>query len=52
MADALGEDAGRLQAWGIARRVETALYVANDGTIPGALGGMGEARVLADLLGI
>ncbi|MFF3159495.1 aminoglycoside phosphotransferase family protein [Streptomyces sp. NPDC057910] len=52
MADALGEDVGRLQAWGIARRVETALYVANDGNIPGALGVMGEARVLADLLGI
>lgn len=50
-ADALGTDARRLQAWGIARRVETALDVAATGR-SGASNIMAEARVLADLLGI
>ncbi|MDH6122881.1 aminoglycoside phosphotransferase family protein [Kitasatospora sp. GAS204B] len=51
VADATGEDAGRLQAWGIARRVETALSVLAEGDMPGAAGVIREARVLADLLG-
>jgi len=52
LADALAQDAERLQAWGIARRVETALYVAADGDVQGSHGVMREARVLADLLGM
>ena len=52
VAGALDEDAERLQAWGIARRVETALDVAASGNTPGAHGVMKEARIVADLRGI
>jgi streptomycin 6-kinase len=51
LADALGEDAGRLAAWAVARRVEAALWSADLGH-DGAEGVMGEARVMAELAGL
>ncbi|WTU05826.1 aminoglycoside phosphotransferase family protein (plasmid) [Kitasatospora sp. NBC_00070] len=50
IADALAEDAGRLQAWGIARRVESALCLAADGDAQASHHAMREARILADLV--
>lgn len=52
LADALGQDAGRLQAWGLARSVETALYLAAHADPGGSQAMMCQARVLADLLGV
>ncbi|OSC40864.1 hydroxyurea phosphotransferase [Mycobacterium decipiens] len=52
VADALDGNVERMQAWGIARRIETALDVAAHGDTSGAHVVMNEARVLADLLGI
>ncbi|MBY0441146.1 MAG: aminoglycoside phosphotransferase family protein [Mycobacteriaceae bacterium] len=51
LATTLGIDVERLQAWGLARRVETALDVAAAGR-SGSHNVLAEARVLADLLGI
>ncbi|WP_419998654.1 aminoglycoside phosphotransferase family protein [Streptomyces boninensis] len=52
VADILGEDRGRLLAWAVARRVETALWAAEHGDRDGGAGVMGEARLLADLAGL
>ncbi|MGW4644169.1 aminoglycoside phosphotransferase family protein [Sphaerisporangium sp. NPDC004334] len=52
VADAVGEDARRLQAWAVARRVETALWAVEHGDVDGASRVMREARILADLAGI
>ncbi|WP_248959009.1 aminoglycoside phosphotransferase family protein [Sphaerisporangium perillae] len=52
VADALGEDARRLQAWAVARRVETALWAVQHGDLDGGSRVMREARILADLAGI
>ncbi|WBB62252.1 phosphotransferase [Streptomyces sp. WMMC500] len=52
LADELGEDAGRLAAWAVARRVETALWSAEHGDVAGGAEVMGEARLLADVAGV
>ncbi|NGN67538.1 phosphotransferase [Streptomyces sp. A7024] len=52
VADVLGEDRGRLLAWAVARRVETALWAADLGDGEGGGEVMGEARLLADLAGL
>ncbi|MEV6109939.1 aminoglycoside phosphotransferase family protein [Streptomyces sp. NPDC051940] len=52
LADALEEDAARLQAWAVARRVETALWAASLGDVDGGAEVMAEARLLAELAGV
>lgn len=52
LADALGEDARRLQAWAVARRVESALWAADLGDRDGGAAAMAGARVVADLAGL
>ncbi|MQY15531.1 hypothetical protein SRB5_57130 [Streptomyces sp. RB5] len=49
LAGELGEDAARLRAWAVARRVETALWLADHGDTAGGAAVMGEARLIADL---
>ncbi|VBA57505.1 hypothetical protein LAUMK41_02481 [Mycobacterium attenuatum] len=52
ITEALGEDTARLQAWGLARCVETALDAAAGGDIVDAQTALNKARALAELLGI
>lgn len=52
VADALGEDAHRLEAWAVARRVETALWLTEHGHAGDAAGVMREVRTVADLAGL
>ncbi|HZG05391.1 MAG TPA: aminoglycoside phosphotransferase family protein [Streptomyces sp.] len=53
VADALGEDVRRLQAWAVARRVESALWaVAVPGDAEAGAAMMRQVRVLADLAGL
>ncbi|GAA2450689.1 aminoglycoside phosphotransferase family protein [Streptomyces macrosporus] len=53
VADVLGEDVARLQAWGVARRVESALWaVAERGDLDAGVGMMRQVRTLADLAGL
>ncbi|MGK5499270.1 aminoglycoside phosphotransferase family protein [Streptomyces sp. URMC 125] len=53
VADALGEDAARLRAWAVARRVESALWtVAEQGDLEGGAAVMDQVRTLADLAGL
>ncbi|GHJ46962.1 hydroxyurea phosphotransferase [Catellatospora sp. TT07R-123] len=49
LAEALALDPARIIAWAVARRVETALWLAHHGDVGGGAAVMGEARVLADL---
>lgn len=51
LADELDEDADRLAAWAVARRVEAALWSAEHGRADGGAGVMAEARILADAAG-
>ncbi|MFH0241699.1 hypothetical protein ACGRHY_04500 [Streptomyces sp. HK10] len=49
----LGEDAGRLMAWAVARRVESALWaVAEGGDLAAGTAMMVQVRTLADLAGL
>ncbi|MFJ4849976.1 aminoglycoside phosphotransferase family protein [Streptomyces sp. NPDC088733] len=52
VADALGEDVARLEAWAVARRVETALWLTEHGQVGDAAGVLREARTVADLAGL
>jgi streptomycin 6-kinase len=53
VADALGEDAARLQAWAAARRVESALWaVAERRDLEAGAAMMSQVRTLADLAGL
>ncbi|MTE21610.1 phosphotransferase [Streptomyces sp. TRM43335] len=53
VADALGVDAARLQAWAVARRVESALWtVDRTGDAESGVAIMREARIVADLAGL
>ncbi|GAA1218748.1 streptomycin 6-kinase [Kitasatospora nipponensis] len=52
LADALDEDVRRLQAWAVARRVESALWMLEHGDSAGALETLGRVRVLAGLAGL
>ncbi|PJE93721.1 hydroxyurea phosphotransferase [Streptomyces carminius] len=53
VADVLGADVARLQAWAVARRVESALWAVDRRGDPGAGAAiMREARILADLAGL
>ncbi|SFK63939.1 streptomycin 6-kinase [Streptomyces pini] len=53
VAGALGEDAGRLMAWAVARRVESALWaVAEGGDLEAGTAMMAQVRTLADLAGL
>ncbi|MET8155728.1 aminoglycoside phosphotransferase family protein [Sphaerisporangium sp. NPDC005289] len=52
VAGALGEDTRRLQAWAVARRVETALWAVEHGVQDGASRVMRTVRILADLAGV
>lgn len=52
LAGELGEDAGRLAAWAVARRVEAALWSAEHGDVEGGAGVLGEARLLAEVGGV
>jgi streptomycin 6-kinase len=49
LAAALDLDADRIVAWSVARRVETALWAAQHGDVPGGAYVMTEARTLTDL---
>ncbi|MFF3560729.1 aminoglycoside phosphotransferase family protein [Streptomyces sp. NPDC002574] len=49
VGDTLGEDASRLAAWAVARRVETALWLTEHGHLGDGVGAMREARTLAEL---
>ena len=49
IADRLALDALRIVRWAVARRVETALWAAHHGDVPGGADLMGEARVLLEL---
>jgi streptomycin 6-kinase len=52
LADALDQDTQRLQAWAVARNVETALSALDEGDPDGASQIMDQVRVLADLAGL
>ncbi|MFC7218411.1 aminoglycoside phosphotransferase family protein [Streptomyces polyrhachis] len=52
LADVLDEDARRLAAWGTARRVETALWLADRGDRGGGAEAMRQARLLAGAAGV
>jgi streptomycin 6-kinase len=52
LADALNQDTRRLQAWAVARNVETALWALDEGDPDSASQIMGQVRVLADLAGL
>jgi len=52
LADALGIDAARIFAWGVAKRVEMAVSAAAEGDYEGCTEVLGQARVLVDLAGI
>ncbi|QUH04926.1 phosphotransferase [Saccharopolyspora erythraea] len=52
VADVLGEDVRRLQAWSVARQVETALWCVEHGEAKDGAGVMDCARVVADLAGL
>jgi streptomycin 6-kinase len=52
VAGVLGQDESRLQAWSVARRVETALWAVDQGDPAGGAEVMEEARILADLAGL
>lgn len=52
LAGALGEDVRRLQAWAVARRVETALWAVDQGRPRSGAEIMDEARVLVGLAGL
>jgi streptomycin 6-kinase len=49
LAAALDLDADRIVAWSVARRVETALWAAQHGDVPGGAYVLTEARTLTDL---
>lgn len=52
VAQVTGQDAARMAAWGVARRVETALACVQDGELADAQSVMAEARTLADVIGL
>ncbi|MBV1851299.1 aminoglycoside phosphotransferase family protein [Catellatospora tritici] len=49
LAAELSLDPERIVRWAVARRVETALWLAHHGDVPGGAAVMGEARTLAEL---
>jgi streptomycin 6-kinase len=50
LAALLGLEPDRIIAWSVARRVETALWAAHHGDVPGGASVMADVRVLATLL--
>ncbi|GAA2781232.1 aminoglycoside phosphotransferase family protein [Saccharopolyspora taberi] len=52
VADVLGEDPRRLQAWAAARDIENALWCVEHGEADGAVEAMESGRLLADLAGV